>query len=80
MRKTSWRCELQRGLLILKTHHFWSCVYTKFDNTLKIVQNLIHTTRDVVLTNKVWAHIQKIAILKQLPTHFKAKREKGVGT
>jgi len=23
---------------------------------------------------------QKIAILKQLPTHFKAKREKGVGT
>jgi len=23
---------------------------------------------------------KKIAILKQLPTHFKAKREKGVGT
>jgi len=33
-----------------------------------------------VLTKKVWERIQKIAILKQLPTHFKAKREKGVGT
>jgi len=28
----------------------------------------------------VWQHIQKIAILKQLQTHFKTKREKGVGT
>jgi len=28
---------------------------------------------------KVWERTQKIAILKQLQTHFKAKREKGVG-
>jgi len=34
----------------------------------------------VVLTKKVWERIQKSAILKHLPTHFKAKREKGVGT
>jgi len=33
------------------------------------------TTRDVVLTKKVWERIQKIAILKQLQTHFEAKRE-----
>jgi len=33
-----------------------------------------------VLTNKVWERIQKIAILKQLPTHFKANRAKCVGT
>jgi len=37
-------------------------------------------TSDVVLTKKVWQRIQKISLLKQLPTHFKAKREKGVGT
>jgi len=30
--------------------------------------------------NKVWESIQKKAILKQLKTHFIAKREKGVGT
>jgi len=35
--------------------------------------------RDVVLTKKVWERTLKIAILKQLQTHFKAKREKGVG-
>jgi len=35
--------------------------------------------KDVVLTKKAWERIQKVAILKQLPTHFKAKREKGVG-
>jgi len=29
---------------------------------------------------KVWERIQKIAILKQLQTHFNTKREKGVGT
>jgi len=28
----------------------------------------------------VWERIQKVASLKQLPTRFKAKREKGVGT
>jgi len=33
-----------------------------------------------MVTKKVWESIQKIAILKQLQTHFKAKREKGVGT
>jgi len=38
------------------------------------------TTRDVVLTKKVWERIQKIATLKQLQTQYKAKREKGVGT
>jgi len=37
-------------------------------------------TRHVVLTKTMWERIQKIAILKQLPTHFTAKREKGVGT
>jgi len=38
------------------------------------------TIRYVVLTKKVWERIQKIATLKQLPTRFKAKREKSVGT
>jgi len=33
-----------------------------------------------VLTKKVWKRIQKIAVLKQLQCHFKAKRKKGVGT
>jgi len=28
----------------------------------------------------VWERIQKIAISKHLKTHFKAKREKGLGT
>jgi len=32
-----------------------------------------------VLTKKVWERIQKIAVSKQLQSHFKAKREKGVG-
>jgi len=32
--------------------------------------------RDVVLTEKVWERIQKTALLKQLQTLFKAKREK----
>jgi len=41
---------------------------------------LASASSDVVLTKKVWERIQKIAILKQLQTHFKAKREKGVGT
>jgi len=29
---------------------------------------------------KVWERIQKFAILKQVPAHFKAKHEKGVAT
>jgi len=29
---------------------------------------------------KVWERTKKIAILKQLQTHFKAKCEKGMGT
>jgi len=33
-----------------------------------------------VLTKNVWERTLKIVILKQLQTHFKAKREKGVGT
>jgi len=37
-------------------------------------------TRDVVLTKQVWKRTQKIAILKQLQAHFKAKCEKGAGT
>jgi len=37
-------------------------------------------SRDVVLTKEVWERTQKIAILKQLRTHFKAKHKKGVGT
>jgi len=41
---------------------------------------LANLSRDVVLTKEVWEPIQKIAILKQFKTHFKAKREKGVGT
>jgi len=36
--------------------------------------------RDVVLTKKVWERTQQLAILKELQTYFKAKREKGVGT
>jgi len=32
------------------------------------------------VNKKVWERIQKIAILKQLQTHFETKREKGVGT
>jgi len=37
-------------------------------------------TRDVGLTKEMWESTQKITILKQLQTHFKAKHEKGVGT
>jgi len=37
-------------------------------------------TRDVVLTNKLWERTRKIAILKQLRTHFEAKCEKCVDT
>jgi len=35
---------------------------------------------DVLLTKEVWERIQKLAILKQLQSYFKAKREKGVRT
>jgi len=38
------------------------------------------TTRDVALTKEVWECTQKIANLKHIHTHFKAKREKRVGT
>jgi len=41
---------------------------------------IILSARDVVLTKKVCERTQKIAILKQLQTHFKAKREKDVGS
>jgi len=41
---------------------------------------LLPKSRDVALIKKVWERIQEIPILKQIPTHFKAKREKGVGT
>ena len=37
-------------------------------------------SRDVVLTQNLWERIQRTAISKQLQRHFKAKREKGVGT
>jgi len=40
---------------------------------------LLSTIRDAVLTKKVWERTQKLAILKQLQTHFKANLEKGVG-
>jgi len=33
-----------------------------------------------VLSKKVWERIQKIAIVKQLQSHFKAKRGKGLET
>jgi len=33
-----------------------------------------------VLTKELWERTQKTAILKQLKTRFKAKREKGVTT
>jgi len=36
--------------------------------------------REVVLTKEVWERTQKLAIFMQIPTHFKAKHEKGVGT
>ena len=48
--------------------------------TCRYVRFAFMLSRDVVLTIKVWERVQKIAILKQLRTHFKAKREKGVGT
>jgi len=37
-------------------------------------------TRDVVLTKRCGNARKKLAILKQLQTHFKAKLEKSVGT
>jgi len=40
----------------------------------------MYTARDVVPTKKVWECTQKLAISNQLQTHFKAKREKCVGT
>jgi len=46
------------------------------------VATLTLVPRDIVLTNKVWESIQKNSHFNrlQLPAHFKAKREKGVGT
>jgi len=41
---------------------------------------LASTSRDAVPTKKLQERIQKIAILKQLQTHFKAKPEQGVET
>ena len=41
---------------------------------------LANISRDVVLATRFGNASKKIAILKQLKTHFKAKREKGVGT
>jgi len=35
---------------------------------------------DAVLAKKVWERTKKLAISKQLQTHFKAKLEKGLGT
>jgi len=35
--------------------------------------------QDEVLTKKVWERTEKLSILKQLQTHFKAKHEKDVG-
>jgi len=35
--------------------------------------------RDVVLAKTLWERTQKMAILKQLHTHFKVKREKRCG-
>jgi len=35
---------------------------------------------DAVVTKKVWERIQEIEVFKQLPTYFKARREKGAGT
>jgi len=48
-----------------------------------MLQRACGTSRDVVLTKKCgkWGtHLEKLAILKQLQIHFKAKHEKGVGT
>jgi len=41
---------------------------------------LILWYRDVVPTRKMWERTQKIDNSEQLQTHFKAKREKSVGT
>jgi len=37
------------------------------------------STRDVVLTKKVWERIQKITIVKQLPNLFEAKQQSAPG-
>ena len=42
--------------------------------------HVMNMPRDVVLTKNVWERTQKISILKQVQTHFKAKLEKDVRT
>jgi len=44
------------------------------------LNKILYITRDAGLTKKVWERSQKLAILNQLQTHFKAKREISVGT
>jgi len=46
----------------------------------QLQKHSISLSRDVVLAKTVWERIQKIAILKQLQRHLKAKRDKDVGT
>jgi len=47
---------------------------------LRPLVSLSLVVRDVVITKKMRERTKKMAILKQLHTHFKAKRQKGVGT
>jgi len=68
--------------LILKIRFPYFSVYfitiTEFKSVCAVDKVL--RPSDVVLTKKVWGRFQKIAILKQLPTHFKAKGEKDLNT
>jgi len=41
---------------------------------------MVRLLRDAVLTKRCGKASEEIAILKQFPTHFEAKCEKGVGT
>ena len=53
------------------------CIAPKVELDVSVWSSMFSvTTRDVVLTKKVWERPQKIAVLKHLQTHFKAKREK----
>jgi len=45
-----------------------------------LISNNVTLLQGCSAKKKVWERSQKLVLLKQLQTHFKAKHEKGVGT
>ena len=58
----------------------WGYIFSHSANSIVERQFKYECDQGCSANKKVWKSIQKIAIWKQLPTHFKTKCEKGVGT